>query len=588
MCGIAGIQLQHDHKPDTAVLDAFAQALYHRGPDDAGIEIYGSTAFVHTRLSIIDLAHGHQPLKDEQQTSLIVNGEIYNYKELYVQLKDYPFKTSSDCEPILPLYHRHGLKFVEHLRGMYAIALYDSQNQRLILARDPFGIKPLYYTKTQYGIAFASEPQAFIKARLVQPRVRPDVRAELLQLRYNTDAATLLGDVQRVLPGEVIVIENGSIIERHHHAALVHQSLPKTVMNEETAIDELGRILQDSVNVHLRSDVPYGLFLSGGLDSAALLHLMNQATTQSIKTYTIGFPNTAVHDERDQARSLAKLYNTDHTELNYTETDFWRDLPLVTATMDDPIFDQAMLPTYKLAIEARKSVKVILCGEGGDELLCGYRRYQKALLPWWLGGRVVREKGTFTKAGIDSSHLDDWQRNLHTLRDTLQQHDQWNKLQIAQAIDCASWLPNNLLIKLDRCLMAHGVEGRTPFLDPLVSAFCFNLPNNFKVRRGYGKWLLRQWLHRYVPAARPFAKKQGFRVPVEEWIMTKGPRLSSLICRQPGIEEIFDKATIRGLFTAPSTKTSYSAWMILTYALWHQMYIVGKPAIPDTLSMLSP
>ena len=590
MCGIAGVQ-HSDQKPDTIILHSFAKALSHRGPDDAGIEIYDHTAFVHTRLSIIDITHGHQPLKDDREVSLIVNGEIYNYWELYQQFKDYPFKTASDCETILPLYEKYDLEFVHHLRGMYALALYDPAAQRLILARDPFGIKPLYYLIHNNSLFFASEPHAFIKAHLLKPVIQPESRAELLQLRYNTGADLLIEQVQRVRPGELLVIEKGKILQRHYRSALTYKPRAKK-LTLSAAVTELGNVLEDSVRVHLRSDVPYGLFLSGGLDSATILHLMSKNTEQSVKTYTIGFSHTAVHDERDQARHLAQLYKTDHTELDYTAADFWRDLPMVTSVMDDPIFDQAMLPTYKLAAEARKSVKVILCGEGGDELLCGYRRYQKALLPWWLGGRIMREKGTFVKADIHNEHLQSWQTPLNSLRDKLaaslwDESKTINKLQIAQSIDCASWLPNNLLIKLDRCLMAHGIEGRTPFLDPIVADFCFNLPNNMKIRRGHGKWLLRQWLDHYMPASRPFAKKRGFRVPVEAWIKAEGSRLSQLVAQQPGIKDLFPTITIHEIFTSTSPKTSYIAWMLLTYAVWHQIFIMNQQPIPDTWAFLS-
>jgi asparagine synthase (glutamine-hydrolysing) len=588
MCGIAGIQVQQGLTPDHNILELFRTALYHRGPDDSGIETYDNTGFVHTRLSIIDLAQGHQPLKDRTGTAVIVNGEIYNYIELRHQLAGYAFQTHSDCEAILPLYHRYGLEFTAHLRGMYGLALYDPLKKQLILARDPFGIKPLYYVTFQHGLAFASEMQALLKAKVREisvNAVNPSARAELLQLRYNTAADTVIRDIYRVLPGELLVIQNGQIIERRRQTALPIDDRYGSLTAEQ-ALQELGAALKDSVGVHLRADVPYGLFLSGGLDSATVLKLMTECTSQPIKTYTIGFSGSRVHDERAQARLLAHFFRTEHTELDYREADFWKDLPLVVAAMDDPIFDQAMLPTYKLAQEARKSVKVILCGEGGDELLCGYRRYQKARWPWWLGGRLMREKGTFTKAGLSCEQLNEWQQSLNHLK-TIESRPGYSKLQIAQAIDCSSWLPNNLLIKLDRCLMAHGVEGRTPFLDPVVARLCFNLPDTLKVHWTQGKWLLRQWLQQNVPISHPFAKKKGFRVPVEEWIFNKGPRLGYLVASQAGIEEIIEPGVVKDIFIHPRPQTSYIAWILLTYAVWHQIYVVGKPVVPDTLSILS-
>lgn len=584
MCGIAGIMRMGQKKPEGTWLKAMADAMRHRGPDDEGIEIYKTVGFTHRRLSIIDLSGGHQPIQGSRGEELIINGEIYNYKALRAAYKAYPFKTKSDAEVALPLYQEEGLQGLDRLRGMYGLALYDPKEETLILARDPFGIKQLYYAEVEQGFLFASEIKALLATGLVERTLCKQTRAELLQLRYTTGAQTIFEKVKRLLPGERLLIREGRIMER-----TLQSSLPQSLSpgdSEEELLAEFEAIFSESVRLHLESDVPYGLFLSGGLDSAFVLAMMARHAQGRIKTYTIGFTGTDVHDERDQAGYLAQLFHTQHTSLEFSERDFWNYLPKAAQAMDDPIFDHAMLPTLKLAEAVRQDVKVVLSGEGGDELLAGYRRFQKASLPGWLGGRLAREKGTFDKAGIKSTSLNGWRGSLAGLeRD--QKSLARSKLQMAQALDVATWLPNNLLIKLDRCLMQESIEGRTPFLDPEVSRFCFALPDDSKIKRGHGKWILRRWLELHLPEARPFSKKKGFRVPVEGWMYEKGSRLAPLLARQPGVSELLAPDVIQSLLTRPSEKTSYAAWMILFYGLWHQHHVCGVESIPDTLAFLS-
>lgn len=583
MCGIAGIMTRKG-APSEKSLETLQRALSHRGPDDQGIKIEGAMGLVHTRLSIIDLAHGHQPLEDDQGNTLIVNGEIYNHVEIREAYPDYPFKTATDCEPIFPLYHRYGEEVVPHLRGMFGLALYNSKTQELVLVRDPFGIKPLYYVEGENEFAFASEAQALMQLDFVKPIVHPQSRTELLELRYTTGREIPLASIKRVLPGETLVIKEGKILKRCRYDVF-----PKGGPGEMTAdkaLKEFETVLSESIRVHLRSDVPYGLFLSGGLDSATVLALMSRHTDQPIKTFTVGFSGSEIHDERAQARKLAEHFKTDHTEIDIQEKDFWKIMPRLVEKMDDPIVDPAILPTYVLGEVARKSVKVVLSGEGGDEMFGGYRRYQKAWLPGWLGGRIIRRRGTFEKKGLTSAHLENWNQGLRGVQAQLMASGRTN-LQVAQRVDLETWVPNDLLIKLDRCLMAHGVEGRTPFLDPEVAAFAFKLPDRLKVRRGYGKWVMRQWIDQNLPLAAPFAKKRGFSVPVSEWIAGKGSRIASLVANQPGIEEVFDRSDVRNLFTDPSKNRDFTAWSLLFYGLWHQIHVLKKPVVDDTLSMLS-
>ncbi|HIJ63420.1 MAG TPA: asparagine synthetase B, partial [Rhodospirillaceae bacterium] len=273
MCGIAGVMTVDGTPPAAATLDRLERALAHRGPDGHGRLVRGDTALVHTRLAIIDLTTGDQPLFDKGGAALVANGEIYNHPELRQGLlADADFATHSDCETILPLYRRYGLDCLAHLRGMYAFALHDPDAGSLFLARDPFGIKPLYYTEGAFGFAFASEPQALIAAGLAAAEVERRAVGELLQLQFTTGADSIFKDIHRLLPGEALLVKGGRVTERRRQPALP-AGRPKA-MSEVAALAELDRVLTDSVLVHQRSDVPYGLFLSSGIDSTAILAVM--------------------------------------------------------------------------------------------------------------------------------------------------------------------------------------------------------------------------------------------------------------------------------------------------------------------------
>jgi asparagine synthase (glutamine-hydrolysing) len=255
--------------------------------------------------------------------------------------------------------------------------------------------------------------------------------------------------------------------------------------------------------------------------------------------------------------------------------------------MDDPAADYATLPTYMLAAAARAvGLKVVLCGEGGDELFAGYGRYRSIVRPWWLGGRTMRRKGTFDGLGVLREASVGWRDGIGATEITETRTDR-TRLQVAQAVDCADWLPHDLLAKLDRCLMAHGVEGRTPFLDPLVANLAFRLPDRLKLRQGKGKWLLRRWLDRAMPEAGAMAPKRGFSVPVAQWIHGEGARLGPLVAAQPGIAEIADAAAVAKLFRDPRKHAGFAAWTLLFYALWHRRHVRGLPADGDVFHCLA-
>src|SRR6185312_10646388 len=413
MCGIAGIMTVNGAAPPAAALQAMGAALKHRGPDGNGHYKVGEVGMVQTRLAIIDLATGDQPLHERGGAALIANGEIYNYIELRAALSGsgVGFSTGSDCETPLHLYRRHGLAFTDHLRGMYAIALHDPVAGRLVVARDPFGIKPLYYAETSHGFVFASEPEALVASGLVQALLVRQVRNELLQLQFTTGRETIFAGIQRVLPGETVVVMKGRVVERRRREALPSGApLPR---DDEAALTAFDRVFADSVLVHQRADVPYGMFLSGGLDSSAVLAMMARLNERPVKAFTVGFGSGQVADEREQARAVAKALGAEHVEVEFREGDFWRLLPEVARAMDDPAADYAVLPTYKLAATARAAgLKVILSGEGGDELFGGYGRYRSVMRPWWLGGRLLRARGALEKLGVLRGDLAGWRDGI--------------------------------------------------------------------------------------------------------------------------------------------------------------------------------
>lgn len=548
MCGIAGLFI-HSPRLTTeekvvAQLGAMKKALHSRGPDGAGTYVHDRVGLVHTRLSIIDLEGGRQPITDSFGVTIVFNGEIYNYIEKRAELvSEYPFTTHSDTEVILALYHKYGLDFIHHLRGMYAVALYDPRYDRFILTRDPFGIKPLYIVETAETLGFASEIKALHASGLAH--FSPDVTElrRILTKHFTRGTTTVFPDVKRLSPGEMRVYEKGVLVSSVRRSFL--SSDAPAVMTENEAMERLENILSSSVHVHCRSDVGYGIFLSGGVDSVSVLSLLSAQDNggRPVHSYTARFDVSGGSEESAKAAALAKLYQTQHHDVVFGADDFKQILPKLAAYMDDPVADYAVLPTWKLAETARQFDKVVLSGEGGDELFAGYGRYYSR---WWktLFGR---------KASPASCEIS----------------AQWTSLQRKQAADIADYLPNDLLIKLDTCLMAHGLEGRTPFLDEEVARFAFSLPDHLKQQGRCGKYLLKRWLDQRCALAQPFAKKSGFTVPVGVWIADDHQALSAFLSGQAIVKDLLsqeERLSLPQKLARP--ETAKDCWQILYLAHW--------------------
>ena len=559
MCGIAGVI-----GPGGSARPLI-EALTHRGPNGVFVEEAPGRSLAHARLSIIDLEGGWQPLHAAGCT-VIGNGEIYNYVELAQEfdLAD-QLATGSDFEPLLHIYAQEGPAAFQRLRGMYAFCLIGADG-RTWLVRDPFGIKPLYVLEHEGSVAFASEPRAFLAAGLIAPELSKDRAQELLAFNYTLTDETIFKGLRRLEPGEIVEVVGGKLVPHGVRPAAPARTARSG--DEADLLSQLDKVLENSVAVHQRSDVPYGLFLSGGIDSATIATLMSRLNERPVTAFTCGFDAPGARDERAQAERVAKALNLDWRETTFGEEDFWRILPQIAWAMDDPTADYASLPTYKLAEAAKGTLTVVLTGEGGDELFGGYGRYRRALRPAWLGGRAAEPRA-------DAAIVDRWRRQA-------QPPQGLTRLQQAQWSDIATWLPNDLLTKLDRCLMAHGLEGRTPFLDAQVAEFAFPLPDRFKVRGRYGKWLLRKWLEQACPAAEPWARKQGFTVPVDAWIEPRAKEIGRRIGQVAAVRQVLEADAAAAVVATPGA----SRWPLLFFAVWSLIHLEGASP-PEALAAVA-
>lgn len=578
MCGIAGILGVTDPEQAERDVRAMIERIAHRGPNGIRVESGPGWCVAHARLSIIDLEGGWQPLHGAGST-VIGNGEIYNYLELAeeFQLKD-RLATGSDFEPLLHLYAQEGEKAFERLRGMYAFCFIGCDGKTW-LVRDGFGIKPLYWRMEGEGVAFASEPRALARRRRLGERET----AELLSLGYTQYGQTTEGII-RLSPGGATEPYNKQ--RQPDRAPNWSPTLRAPwIGRSDGDLDTLDAILEDSVKVHQRSDVPYGLFLSGGVDSSTIATLMARLNERPVTAFTCGFDVPEARDERGQAERVARALKLDWREITFDEADFWRIAPRVANFLDDPTTDYACLPTYKLAEAAKGTLTVVLSGEGGDELFGGYGRYRRALRPRWLGGRRAEPQidAPFLADG-GASALQHWRRTAGYDNPGLAQLYQLTPLRHAQYADIVTWLPNDLLLKLDRCLMAHGLEGRTPFLDREVAAFAFNLPDRMKVRGRYGKYILRKWLERHCPAAEPWAKKKGFTVPVASWIAPRAGDLALTIPEVKAVAEVCDVDAVHAVFT--DDRQAHNRWPLLFFALWSLIHLDGAEPTAALASLL--
>ena len=629
MCGIAGLASLNGEPIDPRLLEAMNETLVHRGPDSGGQVCAGPVGLAARRLAIIDLSTGDQPIDNEDGTIHVVqNGEIYNYRELRAPLEaaGHPFRTSGDTEVHLHLYEEHGPGFVEKLRGMFAVAIWDERRRRLVLGRDRFGIKPLYYRVGPRNLSWASE----LKALLQQPDIDRSIDLDALEayLAFNAipGPRTIFSEIRKLPAGGMLVWDadrgaDGIRIESYATVRPVSASEVRRE-DEDTLAAELRERLRDSVRAHLIADVPVGVLLSGGIDSSALTALAAMQTPEPVKTFSIGFEERTFN-ELDQARLVARRYGTDHHELvvrpNAVEL-----LPKLVETFDEPFADSSALPTYLVSELAHRDVKVALSGEGGDELFGGYYTYVADLLATRIGplAAAVRPlvellptstgKVSFdykAKRFVRGAHLPPLERHhawkeifspqvraellMADRRATVDPFDVYRERFAASAgsqplarlqdVDLGIYLVDDLLVKVDRASMAHSLETRVPFLDPVVAELAMALPDRAKVRGFAQKRLLRRAVAPLLPDSVARGKKQGFSIPAAAWLRGE---------LQPFARDVLSAATLsRQGFFRPATvqrlidrhvagreDLSRQIWNLLVFTLWHDRYAVTGAA----------
>jgi asparagine synthase (glutamine-hydrolysing) len=620
MCGICGLVSLDGSPVDAGPLEAMSETLVHRGPDSSGRLVEGPVAFASRRLSIIDIAGGDQPIGNEDGTVKVVqNGEIYNHLELRgtLERQGHVFRTASDTEALVHLYEEHGPHFVRELRGMFAVAVWDSTRRRLVLARDPFGIKPLYYSTRGGTLAFASELKAL-------PRGEVDLDALEAFLAFNSIPAPLSiwKDARKLPAGHVLVWdgEGEPRTEPFARPAPVPASDVRTEDEDELA-EELRARLRDSVRAHLLADVPVGVLLSGGVDSGVLTALAALESGERVQTFSIGFDEGSF-DELAAARKVAERYDTDHHEL-VIRPDAAELLPKLAAAFDEPFADSSALPTYLVSELAARDVKVALSGEGGDELFGGYYTYVADLLAPRIGPLaaaarplVERLPSSSAKASLDyrakrfvrAAHLPPLERHhawkeifsadaraallvpgrrgttdpLDVYRARYAETQGAEELARLQDVDLGIYLVDDLLVKTDRASMAHSLEARVPFLDPLVATLALALPTHLKVRGFSKKRLLRKAVEPLLPDSVVSGRKRGFSIPAAAWL--RGPLV-------PFAREVLSADTVRrqGFFrpeavtrllddhVAGKEDLSRQLWGLLSFTLWHEQ-VATRPA----------
>ena len=614
MCGICGIA-SASGPADPERLARMSATLVHRGPDSDGTLIDGPVGLAARRLAIIDLETGDQPIANEDGTVHVVqNGELYNYRELRAELErqGHRFRTHGDTEVLVHLYEQHGLDFARRLRGMFAVALWDSAARRLVLARDRYGIKPLYYRESDGGLEFASELRAL-------PRGEIDLDALEAFLAFNSIPAplTIFRATRKLPAGYVLVWEDGRAgVERY---ARPGPALELREDDEAELIEELRARLRDSVRAHLVSDVPVGVLLSGGIDSSALTALAAEESAEAVRTFSIGFEERSF-DELGDARLVAERYGTQHREL-VLRPDAALLLPALADAFDEPFADSSALPTYLVSQLAAQDVKVALSGEGGDELFGGYYTYVADLLAQRAGGLarlarplVERLPTSTARASLDykakrfvrAAHLPPLERHhgwkeifspaerarltgrrsefdpVDLLRARFAETEGAELLGRLQDVDFGVYLVDDLLVKTDRASMAHSLEARVPFLDPIVTNFAFTLPAKQRVSGLRKKVLLRKAIGPLVPDRIVHGKKRGFSIPAAAWLRGElepfaRDTLSADTLHRQGFFRPEAVSALIDRHVAGEEDLSRQLWGLLAFTLWHERHVEREP-----------
>jgi asparagine synthase (glutamine-hydrolysing) len=623
MCGIAGVfEYAYRAGADPATIASMLDAIVHRGPDDQGVHVDRGVAIGARRLSIIDLPGGHQPIANEDGTAVVAfNGEIYNYRELRASLraKGHVLTTEGDTEVIVHLYEEYGEDCVHHLRGMFAFAIWDARRRRLFVARDRLGIKPLYWYDDGDRIVFGSEVKAMLRHPALRPSLDPDALAAFLLLKYVPAPRTMFAGVRALPPGHTLTCDASGVRERQWWDLSFRPAEP--AMSEHEAQLRLRELLEDAVRSHLVSDVPFGAFLSGGVDSSTIVALMSGALAAPVRTFSVGFEGYGEEmSELPYARMVAERYGTDHHEVLLGPADFIRLAEKVVWHLDQPIADNACLPNYMVSELARGHVKMVLTGEGGDELFAGYARHAGERLapmttrlpgPLRALGRALSLRGPGrsrpdialyalsqrdeatrlatwfplmspeARAELASGRLApavDRMTPASLFAEALGRTDATGSLHRMLYVDTKLWLADDLLARGDKTSMATSLEARVPLLDHHLVEFAAGLPPHLKLKGLRRKYLLKQAVRDLLPEQILTRPKKGFPVPIAHWLRGEAREFS---------RDLLDPVTVarRGLLD-PGAVTrllddhesgaadhSATLWGLISLELWHQLYL---------------
>jgi asparagine synthase (glutamine-hydrolysing) len=608
-------------------------SIRHRGPDDEGLYAEPGVGLGHRRLSIIDLNAGHQPLCNEDGTVWIVfNGEIYNFHELRLFLlsKGHVFKTQTDTEVIVHLYEEVGPRCLEELRGMFAFAIWDANTRTLFIARDRVGIKPLYYYLSNESLVFGSEIKAILADPSVSRQLSPEMIDRFFTFLYLPGEDTLLKGVQKLAPGCYAVLRNGKF--KIHQYWDISFSKPFETSSAKKAEAELLDLLAEAVELHMIADVPVGVLLSGGVDSTAVLSLAAERTDKEISTYTVGFSEPGITDERPYARLAAEAYGARHHELTISAADFATFLPRYVWHMEEPVCEPPAIALYYVSLLAQNDVKVLLSGEGGDEAFAGYGIYRnlvwleraKRIPSLFLGGAAraaaavtslyplpavarylplmsaqfpsyyySRTSNPFCYSGgslgdlysPDFAAAIDREHSLEPVRKLWACGENDSVLDRMLFIDTKTWLPDDLLIKADKMTMANSVELRVPLLDHKVLEFAAALPSNLKIRGFRTKYLAKKALGSRVPKAILDRPKVGFPVPYDSWLRKdlRGLVHDLLFDRSTTNRGHFDTRAVGRLVDRNEKAGGYSKeiFCLMTLELWQRSFLAAPTHIPD-------
>lgn len=631
MCGIAGfVHTDPGHPVDRGLLARMTAAMAHRGPDAEGFHLWRGAGFGHRRLSIIDLSTGDQPIFNEDRSiAVILNGEIYNFQELRAELESqgHRFQTRSDTEAIVHAYERHGDRCVERLRGMFAFALWDDRQRRLLLARDRVGKKPLYYAHDGERFAFASELKALLQDPGLKRAVNLEAFDDYLSLGAVPAPATIFQNVAQLPPAHYLVWERGAVRVVEYwdvpQDALQHRSEPDT-------LEAFAAVFEDSVRVRLVSDVPLGAFLSGGVDSSAVVEAMSRFSHRPVVTTSVGFAEREF-SELPHARAVAEAVRSDHHEV-LVEPQTLEVLPRLVWHLDEPFADSSALPTFYVAKAARERVTVALSGDGGDEVFAGYqRRYGlnrwearlRRWLPAWVQAGILGPLGrvypkadrlprplraryllqnlgtTFERAYFHDVSLFRSDEKAALLspgfRAQLNGYDPFatfarhfervrglDPLSRILYVDLKTWLANDMLVKVDRMSMANGLEVRSPLLDHKVIEFAATVAPDLKYRGRTSKYLLKRYLTGRVPSSVIYRRKQGFEIPLAGWLRGGLRGLAEDLLFSPrALGRGYVRADrVRGLWQHHQRGVrdhSAQLWTLMVAELWHRTFVDQTP-----------